>query len=669
MNIRKYKTGRLLLCVIALTAWLFSACDDTVGGSTTTAPEFPTDTLDFIVSPGDTVEVSFSAAVNWKLSSNKDWCRTADDFQQISGKGGKHTVPFIISDKNHGFADDKAEITLWMNNESRVIACVTRRAKGYFMELGNDTCTYTAGESIVLGTSGRIELNVKTNFGLDQLRMSYPDWLKPTRNGEEIVLQVVKDSLRYTIDHPADSLILFKSDNTFSHSYHVRYVGMDSRELHITPQIEASLIVSRDAKRCHIGNTEYATPLTFTVEALNDGYQLVTVAFDEEKGCSLLADEDRWFVVEDNGCGNISLSFADENNGDERMAYLLALPQAVVDSLDACAEGYEAAVGGFLWEEVDGKTDLKETAQQFRLIKIAQDGVMNISISPETRWNLIVSTDGKTYRDAMRGDTLDAPVEATITTYRGYKLMCASYDSKVGCTIMEIEDSWISVDDNKQGDVKVYFKANAGNERILYLFALPLPLVESLEPESSVFHANLSEELLEEVEGLLELKEKAEQFVIAKFTQEADEENAIKVLKKGIENVEVVKETEQEWLDIAAAKGVAANKVFRCNMKLGYMYQINPLLSLDLWDVANDDKDKVEIYSKSGKMYQPGKGNDYIAEYTMMEETEGDHMLVQLTANGYDEGDDYLYYINEDFIIYFIDSETNYLKALVVTRL
>ena len=123
------------------------------------------------------------------------------------------------------------------------------------------------------------------------------------------------------------------------------------------------------------------------------------------------------------------------------------------------------------------------------------------------------------------------------------------------------------------------------------------------------------------------------------------------------------------WLDIAAAKGVAAAKVFRCSMRLGYMYQINPLFSLDLWDVANDDKDRVEIYGKSGKMYQPGKGNDYIAEYTMMEETEGDHMLVQLTANGYDEGDDFLYYINEDFIMYFIDSETNYLKAPVITRL
>ena len=669
MNIRQNKTGRLLLCMAALTAWLFSACDDTMGGSTTTVPQFPTDTLTFVANPGDTVEVPFCAAVNWKLSSNKDWCRTADDFQQISGKSGKQTIPFVISDKGHGFADDKAEITLWMNNESRVIACVTRRAKGYFMELSSDSCMYATGESIILGTSGNIALNIQTNFGLDQLRMSYPEWLKPTRNGEEIVLQVVKDSVKYTINNPKDSLILFKSDNTFSHSYHVQYVGMDRRELHITPQIEADLIVSRDAKRCHVGDTEYTAPLTFTVEALNDGYQLVTVAFDEEKGCSILSDEDRWFVVEDNGCGTISLSFADENNGDERMAYLLALPQAVVDSLDACAEGYEAAMGNFLWEKVDGKTDLKETAQKFRLIRIAQDGVMNISISPETRWNLIVSTDGKTYRDAIRGDSLEAPVEATITTYRGYKLMCASYDSKVGCTIMEIEDSWISVDDNKQGDVKVYFKANTGNERILYLFALPLPLVESLEPESSVFHANLSEELFEDVEGLLELREKTEQFVIAKFAQEANEENAIKVLKKGVESVEVVKETEQEWLDIAAAKGVAAAKVFRCSMRLGYMYQINPLLSLDLWDVANDDKDRVEIYGKSGKMYQPGKGNDYIAEYTMMEETEGDHMLVQLTANGYDEGDDFLYYINEDFIMYFIDSETNYLKALVITRL
>jgi len=285
---------------------------------------------------------------------------------------------------------------------------------------------------------------------------------------------------------------------------------------------------------------------------------------------------------------------------------------------------------------------------------------MNITISPETRWNLRVATDGKTYSDAIKGDTLDAatdPVEAMITTYRGYKLMCAAYDNKVGCTIMEVEDSWLNVVDDTKGKVKVRFKANEENERILYLFALPLPLVEELEMESAAFHDNLSRRLFEEVDGLREIKAEAEQFVIAKFTQEANEENAIKVLKKGIEVVDVVKETDQEWLAMAEEKGVSAGKVFRCSMKLGYMYQIKPLIPLSIWNTAfSENKDRLDIYGKSGKKFE--SGIDYKEEHFMMEELEGDYMLVQLT--------EMRAHIKEDFIIYFINNDTEHLKALVV---
>ncbi len=669
--IKTNKTGKLLLCMVISAMCMFSACDDTVDGSTTLSPEFPSDTLSLVAIPGDTVEVSFNAAVNWKLSSNKDWCRTLDGAMDTSDVGGKQiVVPFVISDKGYGFTEDKANITLWMNGEGRVIACVTRRAKGYFLELSGDSCMYAAGESIVLGTSGRMPLSVNTNIEPDQLRMEFPAWLKPTRDEETIVLEVLKDSLRYSINHPTDSLILFNSDTTFSCSYHVQYKGMDSREIRISPQMEEVLIVSRDAKRCYMGGVAYTMPIGFRLETLNDLYKLVYVGYDEDGGCAVLPNKERWFVVEDDRRGNIGLLFEEENLDDERMAYLLALPQAVVDSLTVSAEDYDMALGNFLWG-TDSIGDLKEEVRKYCLVKIAQDGVMDITISPETRWNLRVSTDGKTYCDAIRGDTLvaaDHPVEATITTYRGYKLMCASYDGKVGCSIMEVEDSWLNIVDDQQGDVRVRFKVNGGNERILYLFALPLPLVESLEVGTSMFHANLSAELFEEVDGLLEIKADAEQFVIAKFTQEADEGNSVKVIRQGRESIEVVKETDQQWLDIAATKGVAPNRVFSCKMNLDYKYQINPLIPMDVWNTAfPENKDRIEVYGKSGKLYESGV--DYDEEHTLMEETEGNYMLVQLIVTDNKVDGEWVYNIQEDFIIYFINNDTDYLKALVVTRL
>ena len=667
MNIKINKTNRLLLCFVALTTWMLGACDDTMEG--TNMLGFPTDTLSYVVNPNDTVAIPVNVSANWRLLSSKDWCRTGGAMTTPL-KSGKDTVLFIISDKGQGFGDEKAEITLRMNDESRVIAIITRLGKSYFMEISDNDGVYAAGQSIQLGTSGSAKLNVRTN--ISSILQNSPQWLKVTRDGETMALEVVKDSVKYTINNPNDSLILFNSDTTFRRSFHVHYVGMDSMDLRVKSSID-SLIVSRNAKHCKVGDTRYSTPMSFSVEALNDQYKLVSVSYESD-GCRMLPKKEQWFEVEDDRRGNIRLSFEEENPEDNRrMASLLALPQGIIDSLSNCSEGYEAALANFLFNG----SDLREEVRKFRLVKMVQLGKMEITISPEARWDLRVSTDGATYSDAMSGTDFDAhenPVEATITTEFGYKLLCASYDSQVGCTLMEVNDSWLDITDDQKSKVKVRFKANEGNERILYLFALPLPLIEDIETEPVDFYEALSERLFDNVDGLMEIKVATEQFVIARFVQQANEENSIKVLKRAVESMDVAKETSEEWLAIAAEKGVAANKVFHCRLSLDYKYLINPLLSLNLWDTSfEENKDRIEIYGKSGTPYEIGsmtsEDKPFSGEYTMMEDMEGDYMLVQLRANEYEvdpENFVYEFYVKEDFIIYFIDNDTEYLKALVV---
>ena len=667
MNIKINKTSRLLLCFVALTTWMLGACDDTMEG--TNMLGFPTDTLSYVVNPNDTVAIPVNVSANWRLLSSKDWCRTGGAMTTPL-KSGKDTVLFIISDKGQGFGDEKAEITLRMNDESRVIAIITRLGKSYFMEISDNDGVYAAGQSIQLGTSGSAKLNVRTN--ISSILQNSPQWLKVTRDGETMALEVVKDSVKYTINNPNDSLILFNSDTTFRRSFHVHYVGMDCMDLRVKSSID-SLIVSRNAKHCKVGDTRYSTPMSFSVEALNDQYKLVSVSYESD-GCRMLPKKEQWFEVEDDRRGNIRLSFEEENPEDNRrMASLLALPQGIIDSLSNCSEGYEAALANFLFNG----SDLREEVRKFRLVKMVQLGKMEITISPEARWDLRVSTDGATYSDAMSGTDFDAhenPVEATITTEFGYKLLCASYDSQVGCTLMEVNDSWLDITDDQKSKVKVRFKANEGNERILYLFALPLPLIEDIETESVDFYEALSERLFDNVDGLMEIKVATEQFVIARFVQQANEENSIKVLKRAVESMDVAKETSEEWLAIAAEKGVAANKVFHCRLSLDYKYLINPLLPLNLWDTSiEENKDRIEIYGKSGTPYEIGsmtsEDKPFSGEYTMMEDMEGDYMLVQLRANEYEvdpENFVYEFYVKEDFIIYFIDNDTEYLKALVV---
>ena len=651
--IKTNKTGRLLLCMAALATWLLGACDDTMGGATNTSPGFPTDTVFHVVYPDTTIEVTFCVGDDWKLSSNRSWC-TTNGSENTSGERGEHTIPFTVSDESQRFVDEQAKITLWMNNESRVIAVITRRAKGYFMEISSEDEVYATGESIVLGTSGNMILNVNANF---TPLIKSPKWLKVTRNEEILTLNVVEDSIKYVINNPEDSLVLTNSDATFSQTFHVQYAGMDSRALHISPQMEGTLSVSNDGRQCHIGTTEYNSPIAFKIVSLEDSYKLLSVDYDESEGCSLMTDEERWFEVIDDQCGNISLSFGQVNSGDDRMAYLFSLPQAIVDSLDNCAEGYEAAAINFLWEEVDGKAQLKENAQMFRIADMTQEKGKgwDITISPETRWNLRISTDGTIYSDAIRGDTCIAPVKALVTAQSGYELICASYNSQTGYLVMDVEDSWLEITDNKTDSVEIRFKANDENERIIYLFALPAPLVESLSTTSSEYHDKLSNILFGEVEGTLALKEKYEQYLIAKFTQEADEANSMKVLQQGYADMYVTKETNQTWLDMATAKGVAADKVFRCSLESGYAYQINPLIPPSI------ELSEVEIYGESGKKYEKNPADKeetpaYEEEHTKMEDTQGDYMLVQLSRIK----------IKEDFIIYFIDNDGKYLKALVV---
>ena len=661
MKIMTNKINVLLLCIMALATWIFGACDDGSMGSEATLG-FPTDTLFVEAVPFDTVPVAFNVGYDWNITSDKEWCRIDGEYKNVRGKAGKHTVDFVISDFGDLFVADTASITLRMNADSRVIARIARCAtRNYTMEVRDGERVYVDGESIVIGTTGSQVLELDPNFNIDQLRYEFPEWIKMERDGKTVTLNVTEESLKYIINNEEDSLCFYK-DNSVRRSFHVQYVGMSPREIRIGSKIENTLIVSRDGKRAYVDEVRYQLPATFTVTALNDKFDIIQLAYAKDSGCYVLPEIDRWFAV-DSINGNVRLSGIKENDGIERIVHLLVLPQEIADSLDS-----DDAVLGYLCEPIDGMMSLKEDAEQYRMATVAQDGVANITITPEAQWGVKVTSDGKGYFDVIKGDTCYTPMEVTIDTYRGYELVCATYDTQVGCTLIRLEDSWLDINDDKQGNVSIGFTENPDNERALLLMALPLPIVESLEPESSDYWINLSKVLFEEVDSLNEIKMDAEKYVIAKFVQEPNEGNSIKVLKKGIENVEVSKETDAEWLAIASnpndsLSGVAPGKVFHCSMKLGYSYVINPLIPLDEWggEGFQEDKRGIEIYDKSGKKYEPGKGNDYVDDYGLMEEIEGNYMLVTLTADRKK--------MTEEFIIYFIDGERKCLKALVVTLL
>lgn len=662
MNTKSNKCSIFFLCLMILATWLVGACDDEqMGGETLLG--FPSDTL-YIAAPGEEVDVTFNVGYDWNITSDKEWCKVDGEYKSARGKAGKSTVTFVVSEFGNLFVADTAAITLFMNEDSRVVARIIRNAtKKYTLTVKDGERVCADGESIIIGMTGERTLAIELNFGVDQLRYDFPEWLNMVRDEKNLTLSVAEESLNRVINNIGDSLCIYK-DSTLRRSFHLQYTGMSPREIRLGSKLENTLIVSQDAKRAYVGEERYSLPLKFSVLALNDQYDVVSLGYTKDSGCYVLSDDEKWFTAYSID-GVVELSKIKENDGVDRTMHLLALPQEIADSLDS-----SEALLAYLCEEVEGVVELKEDAEQYRMVTVSQDGVANITITPEAQWGVKVTADGTGYHG---NDTIYyTPMEVEIDTHRGYELICASYESEEGCKIIDLADAWLDIEDDKKGNVSIGFVENPANERTLYLFALPLPIVENLKLAAGTYQENLSNELFEEIDGLKEVKVDAEKFVIAKFVQEPNEGNAIKVYRDGAKGwtaIDVVKETDAEWLAAAAALkpdsllGVAPNKVFHCEMMLGLSYIINSLLPLDEWGGKGFQEDKrgIEIYGKSGKKYEPGKGKDYSDDYVIMEEIEGDYMLVTLTGDAEK--------ITEDFIIYFIDGERVCLKALVVTLL
>lgn len=493
----KTKTNKfqfLKLCMVALTACLFYACNETAGGDDGLG--FPAETLEVDVAPGDEVDVTFNVAYSWKINSNADWCRVNGEDKSFGGKAGEHTIKFVISDLGNLYVNSVALITLHMNDESRVIARITRRAKQYTMEVSDGEHVYADGESIAIGVTGQKKLTLRPDFDIEQLRCEWPNWIKTVREDSILTLNVIDDSLRYVINREGDSLRFFK-DSTFYRSFHIR----------------------------------------------NKGQEIVV----------------------------------------------------------------------------------------------------------ETAWGVNVSSDGTTYYDGIQAITYDAPWVGTVDALRGYELMCASYDDKVGCTLMTVEDSWLAVDDDRLGNLEVTFDVNDGHKRTMYLFALPQILVQSFNPESSDFQERLSAELFEVDSLLPTLRADADQYVVAEFVQES----GLFSIQHGRELTEMdfTYETDAEWIAAAGNFNIPAEQVFRTQLEFGVMYKVNPKLSKDMWNPEVPEGAHIELWGKDGHQFE--EGVDYKAEPALTEDELYYYMQLQV-------------YLEEECVVYFVDDKGSYLKALVI---
>ena len=282
----------------------------------------------------------------------------------------------------------------------------------------------------------------------------------------------------------------------------------------------------------------------------------------------------------------------------------------------------------------------------------------DVILDPATQWDVRVSIDGQTYKDAMfemTGEVHKAPFTAVVTARNdAYTLYYGIYDNEVGCVLVDTDSKqWFTVNDDESGNVSITFDANEGTQRKAYVFVLPQTLNDSLVAINTPIQNLVSELLFEDVDGKSEIKFECEKYLIAELIQESALADLFSIQDgQELKDVEFVRETDEQWLTIASARGIAADQVFHTELEFGFPYNVNPKLAVEVWRPDVIDGAHIELWSKSGQQFEADF--DYRAEPAMTEDDLYYYMQLQV-------------YLEEEYIIYFVDDKGTYLKALVVT--
>lgn len=407
----KKLTSWFMMAVMVLMASSITSCSS---DDEPVLPVFPTQSETVTgIAPGATSEMTISPNLDWKLSSNKTWLELSAsngaEGQDIQGKAADNVkVTLSVSDEKWGFTEDKAEVTMTMGNETKVIATVTRAAKPYELKLvdaeGNTL------EALAIESNRELTFSVDANF--EYSATVVPSWLDLTLENK-VYTAVVKAELA---QNPLSGTIKFENENgKASFEYAVTYSGMHPEDIDFNPSTKWNLNISADGLKIKSTNidgekAEVAAPYVTKVTALNDAYTLVYLKYREEWGYAQYQPEYgdiAWFKVEDDTKGNIKVTF-DENTGAARTGVLVALPNAVVEKAASDLDSFLFDTTADVWE-------LKPECERYVIAEFQQEAGQ-------------ASESGIVVRNGMTYDIIDAAVVTDPATLEEIMGNCNGYE-------------------------------------------------------------------------------------------------------------------------------------------------------------------------------------------------------------------------------------------------
>lgn len=334
--------------------------------------------------------------MTWQLSSTAAiWCKfevNGEDKEVVKGEAGKQSITIKVTDAAQEIGKtSEAQLKLDMGGETKVIATVTRSAKGYSLKIydaeGNEI---TTEQGLEVGYKKQISFTVKANFRF--AATSFPEWVildggsmaGEVNDKEEGELKIqatngltVKENGEYEkwpVEAGKDSknVITFADEaGNASFSFPVFFKGMGAEDINITePELNSRYgwNVSLDGKTFKLAGSmdggenviTFNDKMEFTVVSLKDEYEVVLLdAFNHWQTGKKVIEEmnsySSWIKYTKNG-NKVTLTVnalnPDMEGYNSRECYALVIPKAQYEQIE------EDIVANLVTTNEEGDQDL-----------------------------------------------------------------------------------------------------------------------------------------------------------------------------------------------------------------------------------------------------------------------------------------------------------------------
>lgn len=302
-------------------------------------------------SAGDRPEIVFTAQNNWRLSSDKEWCKfhtSGGDFQDISGQAGTHKIKLIIGNQQIKNSVTEAQVTIIMGGHRAVIARILRAPDKFYLKTYDITETSLNGV-VEIGYDGWIPVVIEANF--DFAAVEYPGWveikersivgvanekveahLRIVPNGERERTPITKE----IAEEKGYMMVFSDKDRSENKTFKcpIIYKGMGNNAITITGPTaeEFGWEVTSDGKTFTQVNAEgetvtYQDKLEYQIIAHNNEFNIVYVENVVERGMPSFVtytekDNDSWMHFDKS-----TMSLTIKPTTKVRYGYVMAFPQ------------------------------------------------------------------------------------------------------------------------------------------------------------------------------------------------------------------------------------------------------------------------------------------------------------------------------------------------------